>query len=678
VRQRKTDYGTIILHWLLVAAILVAFVTGLRIATESPDRAWLNWIDVVLPRANVWVPHMEAAIVLTAVSIAYAIYLIRAGLTRRIVLDKIRLKGLVGRKQAKFGSLSVLLIWTFFATMLALIVSGGLLYFGLSGGYGMKMVHWYATWVIPFFATLHVLVHYAIGRSSQLLRVFRPDRVPPPPPRLDAVELLTMLVEKSPEFQSTSKAPLQPDQPHEAAQDRREAQRRTQPRPTQQSPTQQRPTQQSPTQQRPTQPGPTQPGPAQQRPTQQNASPQGPAQQGPTTQRSSTPRRTTKPRNMTLQANPFVVAAAVAITGAWAVVAADWLVEDHMVIQRIAATNAPVLDGDTSDPVWRNVQPFSVMTNDGDNFDGKGESKIDIRAVHDGTWAYFLFTWEDPTRSLKQLPLIKQTDGWHMLHDGYENGDEHAFNEDKFSVLFTTLDVHLAGDRTFHASPQPIANAPATMTGRGLHYTAAEGVYADVWQWKATSGGPTGWMDDDHFGPPLEPTPQQVNHTEPYRGGFAPDPGSSNYSDNFVFSLDAASGSRIVTPRRLPKNLAATVAAMGQITLDPNVGESDGARWFMTEAESDPYTPERDRQIPVGTVLPGVIIAGEFTGDRADVRCAARWASGHWALEVARRLDVQSQYDVPLKTGVFMRVSAFDHSQIRHTRHVRPIRLEVE
>jgi len=678
VRQRKTDYGTIILHWLLVAAILVAFVTGLRIATESPDRAWLNWIDVVLPRANVWVPHMEAAIVLTAVSIAYAIYLIRAGLTRRIVLDKIRLKSLVGRKQAKFGSLSVLLIWTFFATMLALIVSGGLLYFGLSGGYGMKMVHWYATWVIPFFATLHVLVHYAIGRSSQLLRVFRPDRVPPPPPRLDAVELLTMLVEKSPEFQSTSKAPLQPDQPHEAAQDRREAQRRTQPRPTQQSPTQQRPTQQSPTQQRPTQPGPTQPGPAQQRPTQQNASPQGPAQQGPTTQPSSTPRRTTKPRNMTLQANPFVVAAAVAITGAWAVVAADWLVEDHMVIQRIAATNAPVLDGDTSDPVWRNVQPFSVMTNDGDNFDGKGESKIDIRAVHDGTWAYFLFTWEDPTRSLKQLPLIKQTDGWHMLHDGYENGDEHAFNEDKFSVLFTTLDVHLAGDRTFHASPQPIANAPATMTGRGLHYTAAEGVYADVWQWKATSGGPTGWMDDDHFGPPLEPTPQQVNHTEPYRGGFAPDPGSSNYSDNFVFSLDAASGSRIVTPRRLPKNLAVTVAAMGHITLDPNVGESDGARWFMTEAESDPYTPERDRQIPVGTVLPGVIIAGEFTGDRADVRCAARWASGHWALEVARRLDVQSQYDVPLKTGVFMRVSAFDHSQIRHTRHVRPIRLEVE
>ena len=75
------------------------------------------------------------------------------------------------------------------------------------------------------------------------------------------------------------------------------------------------------------------------------------------------------------------------------------------------------------------------MTNQGGNFDGRGESKVDIRAVHDGTWAYFLFVWEDPTRSLKQLPLVKEIDGWHLLHDGYERGDEHAYNEDKFSVL---------------------------------------------------------------------------------------------------------------------------------------------------------------------------------------------------------------------------------------------------
>jgi hypothetical protein len=616
VRPRKTDYGTILLHWLLVAAISVAFVTGLRIASEAPDRTWINVFDLILPRANVWVLHVQVAVVLVGIAIAHAIYLVRSGLSRRVQLDKIRLRGLVGRKHARLATFSVILSWTFFVAMLTLILTGGALYFGVMAGYDVAMLHWCAAWVVPFFVVFHVLLHYEIGGASQLFRIFRPERLLAPPPRLDPVELLTMLVAKESqpqEPQRSGETPAEPRKPalrpHVNPQAAREAERR---------------------------------------------------------------------RNVTLQSNPFVVAVAIAITAATAVVAADWVVVDTLQIHRIANADAPILDGDTSDPVWRSIQPLSVLTNQGGNFDGRGESRIEIRAVHDGTWAYFLFTWEDPTRSLKQLPLVKDVDGWHLLHDGYEQGDEHAYNEDKFSVLLTTLDVDLAGDRTFHASPHPIAAAPATMTGRGLHYTMAAGLYADVWQWKATSGGATGWMDDDHFGPPLQPTPMQASYAVPYRGGFASDPGTANYSDNFVVSEDATGDNRIVTPRRLPRDVAATTTAMGQIMLDPNVGESEGARWFMTEAESVPYAVELDRLIPVGTVLPGVIISGEFSGDRADVRCAARWASGHWALEVARRLDTNSQYDVPIKSGVFMRVAAFDHSQIRHTRRVRPIRLEVD
>ena len=82
--------------------------------------------------------------------------------------------------------------------------------------------------------------------------------------------------------------------------------------------------------------------------------------------------------------------------------------------------------------------------------------------------------------------------------------------------------------------------------------------------------------------------------------------------------------------------------------------------------------------IPINAVIPGVIVAGDFTGDRADVRGAARWAAGRWALEISRRLDTKSRFDVAIASGVFMRVSAFDRSQIRHTRHIRPIRIEVE
>jgi hypothetical protein len=300
-----------------------------------------------------------------------------------------------------------------------------------------------------------------------------------------------------------------------------------------------------------------------------------------------------------------------------------------------------------------------------------------MRAVNDGDWAYFLFVWNDPTRSLKQLPLRKSADGWHLLHDGYELGDEHAYNEDKFSVLLSQSELLLAGDNTFHAGRAPAAGKPGSLHGRGLHYTADDNALAEVWQWKATSSGPLGLCDDNYFGPPAEPTQAQQDGKLPYRGGFAPDPGAASYRDNFE-PRRGEDYRRPVQPQRLPRDFKAIILVMGRIDLDPNQGESEGARWYMTEAESEPYSAELDARIPVGTVIPGVIMTGEFSGERASVRCAARWQSGRWALEAARRLDPKSRFQVAIGTGTYLRVAAFDHAQVRHTRHVRPIRLEVE
>src|ERR1700682_614857 len=208
MRRRKTDYGTIILHWLLVAAFGIAFLSGLRIATEAPGRSWINLFDAVLPRESVWVAHMQASVVLVAVSLAYTIYLIRSGLGRRIRLDKVRLRGLFGRRQARLGAFNLGLYWVFFITMRGLIASGGLLYFGFYAGHDVATLHWYGTWIILAFTGLHVLAHYRIGGASQLLRIFRPTHLSAPPPRLDAIELLTLLVEQSarlaPDFASAA------------------------------------------------------------------------------------------------------------------------------------------------------------------------------------------------------------------------------------------------------------------------------------------------------------------------------------------------------------------------------------------------------------------------------------------------------------------------------------------
>src|SRR5258705_9289453 len=304
------------------------------------------------------------------------------------------------------------------------------------------MLHWTGPWLILAFVLLHVLTQYRSGGFSQLFRIFRPAPLPAPPPRLDAIELLGMLAEQSARLPETENVEAPPEVSSHPLQPRNEARRDRTP----------------------------EPDPAPRPKT-------GPA----------------RSRNPTLQANPFVVAAAAAITGASLIVATDRLAVDSVQIRRINPADAPILDGDTSDRAWRGVKPFSLLTGEGGNFDGKGEARIEIRAVHDGTYAYFLFTWEDSTRSLKQLPLVKEGDGWHLLHSGFQLGDEHQYNEDKFSVLLTTSDVTLAGGRTFHPGPQPVAGAPATMSGRGLHYTATG--YADVWQWKATSSA-TGWMED--------------------------------------------------------------------------------------------------------------------------------------------------------------------------------------
>src|SRR5262249_36528223 len=111
-----------------------------------------------------------------------------------------------------------------------------------------------------------------------------------------------------------------------------------------------------------------------------------------------------------LQANPFIVAISVAIVSAFSVVAILRQTVDTLHVRRIAPSEAPMLDGDTSDPIWRAAQPIYVTTGQGGNFDGAGDTTIEVRAVHDGTQAYFLFAWDDPTRSLKQLPLIKKAD----------------------------------------------------------------------------------------------------------------------------------------------------------------------------------------------------------------------------------------------------------------------------
>jgi Ethylbenzene dehydrogenase/Prokaryotic cytochrome b561 len=589
----RTDAGTVILHWLVVLVIATLFVTGLAIAADAPHRTWVRQFRTLLPQGDVWTVHVLAALLLSGLAVAYTVYICRAGLTRRVRLDKVRMFGLQRPGRMRWGSLNVLLYWALFAVLSLQIGTGVLLYLGY-GGAVVSLHFWCAVGVVAF-PILHILAHFKYGRLAQVLRIVRPgplEQVGPPP---SLAELIRQRLENEPR--------------QDVSFDRQAA---------------------------------------------------------------ANGARVNETR---LHAHPLITAAiagAVALSVAGSV---DFSVQPKLIVRAIAKHEAPQVDGDTSDAVWRKARVAVVDTHQGVNLSGTGASRVTIRAVHDGVWAYFAFTWEDPTRSLKHLPLIKKADGWRLLHSAYDIEDENSYYEDKFAVMLAESGAMPAAGTT-HLGPQPLAGKPAAYSGRGLHYTT-NGRIVDVWHWKATRGGLLGWMDDNYFGAPAEPTPAETAGQSRYKAGYATDPGKAFYGNNFDQQPPGGYTGPLV-PKRLPKDLAATRAAMGAVDLDPETSEAAGARWWLTANDSVPFSAELDQRIPAGTVIPGIVIAGDYTGDRADIRCAAQWAAGHWTLEVVRRLDTGSPHDIAIKSGVSMWVSVFDHSQTRHTRHLRPLLVEVQ
>jgi hypothetical protein len=117
---------------------------------------------------------------------------------------------------------------------------------------------------------------------------------------------------------------------------------------------------------------------------------------------------------------------------------------------------------------------------------------------------------------------------------------------------------------------------------------------------------------------------------------------------------------------------------MSRVSASVTQSESETARWWMTEAESVPFSKAVDDKIAANTVIPGIVVRDTVPSTSASIRGVARWAAGRWTLEVARRLYTGSTFDLPIKTGNLMWLAAFDHSETRHTRHLRPLRLEVE
>lgn len=327
-----------------------------------------------------------------------------------------------------------------------------------------------------------------------------------------------------------------------------------------------------------------------------------------------------------------------------------------LLVKEIPLANVMQIDGVAAEPIWTEADAVEVHTFGGTNFI-EGRTPITVKALHNGVDAFFFIEWEDPSESLRHLPLIKTDEGWKVTESGFDRFDETEHYEDKLAVMLSgNCDFGASG--TAHLGPEPLAGKPPNWHGKGYHF-AVDGGLRDVWHWKAVRTNDMFLADDNHFG-----APDAVRSgLRRYTAGYLPDPKESGgYLENWQWYRPDT-----IVPKRLPKRPA---------DLEPYQRQQDAVlSWWVPWYSYDLYDSSNDTY-PVGTVMPSVLYASSrFEGDRADVRARGVWRNGRWSLELVRALDTGSSYDVALKQGICLWVAAFDHAQIAHTRHAKPVRL---
>lgn len=326
---------------------------------------------------------------------------------------------------------------------------------------------------------------------------------------------------------------------------------------------------------------------------------------------------------------------------------------------RVIAINELInIDGVADEAVWERADAVSVMTHGGANF-VDGRSRVSIKALHNGQEAFFHITWEDPDKSLKHLPLKKTKEGWQVQGQGFYGFDEQQFYEDKFAVMLSRY-CEAGADGTMHLGPKPLSNKPANWHGKGYHY-ADDGKMRDLWHWKAVRTNDMYLADDNFIGAPDQVRPG----VRRYAAGYMQD---SKESGAYVMNWQWYTPSSVV-PKRIPKDPQ---------QLEPYQSEGDDLNWVISWFEYEPYNKGND-VYPTGTIMPSVMYrSNRFEGDRADVRAHGIWQDGYWSLELSRKLNTASPYDVAIDSGNCLWVSAFDRSQVAHTRHNRPLRMTLE
>ena len=317
-----------------------------------------------------------------------------------------------------------------------------------------------------------------------------------------------------------------------------------------------------------------------------------------------------------------------------------------LVVTAVAATAAPALDGDARDALWKNAPVVKMNAVEGYNFkDGKGKSAATIQAAYDKDNLYLLITYEDPTLSVRRSPYQKQKDGsWVMLKDPDDKGgDNCVYYEDKLALIWNVNNSIVGFDR-FGCQIGCHGGEPGKPYGN--KYTEEAGEIGDIWHMKYVRGGVIGQMDDqylDHTRFHPETAKEAGRKSDAKTGGGYADVKLVNGKPEFM-STDAKPANK-------------------------------GGTYWIREEDKVAFD---DSKFKAGDEVASIAIA-PFTGDRGDIKFAAKWANGKWTMEIARKLVTGSKTDVnfdDLKKSYGFGVAFFDNAQVRHAVVKEPMVLQ--
>ena len=262
--------------------------------------------------------------------------------------------------------------------------------------------------------------------------------------------------------------------------------------------------------------------------------------------------------------------------------------------QSVTVTKVKKAPVGPDDQAWQKAKAVNVHFEGKEKFAGK-KASVTTKAVYTDQEIYFLFSWQDPTRSVTKGAW--EYDGQKWIH---QKG-----NEDRISLLFEINRINNYATKGCAIVCHVPQGAPNAKDGKFGTTSAAE--KGDLWHWKAARSDPAGFADDTW-----------LTMISDKKGGRKSDAGKGGDTKNMT--ADKSKPKYMLAPG---KKFAKKDILLASHAVEINDYSAFKAGDTITYRM--PKMPE---------------------GSRADIKAVSRHADGGWMVMLYRQLDTGNDDDV--------------------------------